>query len=123
VDELIKLLPNLGAGGVTVAVAYFVCKFVLPDLLAAAKARIANNNAATKMFSVMQAEIDGYRRRENDFRAMLDDLPTIKAQLTLANERIEQANKKIAEQSELIKRQSQQIRALTDEIHILKGLK
>ena len=71
----------------------------------------------------MPAEIDRYRRREHEFRIMLDYLPTIKAQLTLANERIEQANKKIAEQSELVKLQSLKIRSLTDEIRILKGFK
>lgn len=47
-----------------------------------------------KIFSVTQAEIDGYRRRENEFRVMLDDLPTVKAPLTLGNERIDQVTKK-----------------------------
>lgn len=78
---------------------------------------------ATNIFSVVPAKIDRYRRREHEFRIMLDYLPMIKARPTVANERIEQANKKIAEQSELVKLQSQQLRALTDEIRILKGLK
>lgn len=73
------------------------------------------------MITVLLADIDGYRRREADFRAALDSLPLIRAQLESANEKIEAANRKIAEQSELIKMQSEQIRELTAEIHQLKG--
>ena len=122
-EELLKVLPTLGVSGTTIAVAFLVIKYVLPEVFSAIKARMANSNAETKMLSVMQAELEGYRRRENEFRIALDELPRIKAQLDIANDKIEAANSKIAEQSELIKRQSQQIRELTAEIHMLKGLK
>lgn len=106
-----SILYKIGAG-IAGVFTLFIIKPFWQAMKGGWDANASNSAAQVQMISVLQGELEGYRKREEEGRELLKEVYQLRVELKEAREQLELQSKHIDEQSAMIEKLRNEIKEL-----------